>query len=136
MINSLGGIADGAVCYTVDPKPTEPTEKPGFFARLFGKRPPRPRRYSPTNTSCARPPKWKLSAQNHHTEGYGRPGEPAPRRIYHLQAQGFGESACGFPHTLHPGYGLASSLMAILNGVDILDTNIWWFGGGSAAPRH
>ncbi len=24
--------------------------------------------------------------------------------------------------------------MAILNGVDILDTNIWWFGGGSAAP--
>lgn len=33
-----------------------------------------------------------------------------------------------------PGYGLASSLMAILNGVDILDTNIWWFGGGSAAP--
>ena len=33
-----------------------------------------------------------------------------------------------------PGYGLASSIMAILNGVDILDTNIWWFGGGSAAP--
>ena len=33
-----------------------------------------------------------------------------------------------------PGYGLASALMAILNGVDILDTNIWWFGGGSAAP--
>ncbi len=24
--------------------------------------------------------------------------------------------------------------MAILNGVDILDTNIWWFAGGSAAP--
>lgn len=24
--------------------------------------------------------------------------------------------------------------MAILNGVDILDTNIWWFGEGSAAP--
>ncbi|MDE5556037.1 MAG: biotin/lipoyl-binding protein [Muribaculaceae bacterium] len=33
-----------------------------------------------------------------------------------------------------PGYGLASSVMAIINGVDILDTNIWWFGGGSAAP--
>lgn len=33
-----------------------------------------------------------------------------------------------------PGYGLASSLMAMLHGVDILDTNIWWFGGGSAAP--
>ena len=33
-----------------------------------------------------------------------------------------------------PGYGLASSVMAMLHGVDILDTNIWWFGGGSAAP--
>ncbi|MCM1348877.1 MAG: biotin/lipoyl-binding protein, partial [Firmicutes bacterium] len=33
-----------------------------------------------------------------------------------------------------PGYGLASSVMAMIHGVDILDTNIWWFGGGSAAP--
>lgn len=33
-----------------------------------------------------------------------------------------------------PGYGLASSVMAIINGVDILDTNIWYFGEGSAAP--
>ena len=33
-----------------------------------------------------------------------------------------------------PGYGLASGLMAILHDVDILDTNIWWFGEGSAAP--
>ena len=33
-----------------------------------------------------------------------------------------------------PGYGLASVVMAILNGVDIIDTNIWYFGGGSAAP--
>ena len=37
-------------------------------------------------------------------------------------------------HTCTPGYGLASSLVAIINGVDILDTNIWWFGEGSAAP--
>lgn len=33
-----------------------------------------------------------------------------------------------------PGYGLASSVMAMIHGVDILDTNIWWFGGGTAAP--
>ena len=33
-----------------------------------------------------------------------------------------------------PGYGLASVLTAIIQGVDIVDTNIWWFGGGSAAP--
>ncbi|OFY86060.1 MAG: carboxylase, partial [Bacteroidetes bacterium RIFOXYA2_FULL_33_7] len=33
-----------------------------------------------------------------------------------------------------PGYGLASSLTAILNGVDILDTAIGCFAGGPAAP--
>lgn len=33
-----------------------------------------------------------------------------------------------------PGYGLASVLMAIVNGVDIVDTNIWYFAGESSAP--
>ena len=36
MINELGGIPDGAVCYTVDPKEEAPS---GFFARLFAKKP-------------------------------------------------------------------------------------------------
>jgi len=35
-----------------------------------------------------------------------------------------------------PGYGLASSLMAIINGVDILDTSIMTFAGGPAAPAY
>ncbi|MDD4215478.1 MAG: carboxylase [Bacteroidales bacterium] len=35
-----------------------------------------------------------------------------------------------------PGYGLASSLMAIINGVDVLDTSIMNFAGGSAAPAY
>ncbi len=33
-----------------------------------------------------------------------------------------------------PGYGLASTLMAIINEVDIVDTNIMAFAGGPAAP--
>jgi len=33
-----------------------------------------------------------------------------------------------------PGYGLASVLTAIMKGVDIVDTNIWYFAGGPAAP--
>jgi pyruvate/oxaloacetate carboxyltransferase len=33
-----------------------------------------------------------------------------------------------------PGYGLASVLNAIVNGVDIVDTVIWNFAGGPAAP--
>lgn len=35
-----------------------------------------------------------------------------------------------------PGYGLASALMAIVNGVDIIDTNIMYFAGGPAAPAY
>jgi pyruvate/oxaloacetate carboxyltransferase len=35
-----------------------------------------------------------------------------------------------------PGYGLASTLMAIVNGVDIVDTNIMNFAGGSAAAAY
>jgi pyruvate/oxaloacetate carboxyltransferase len=33
-----------------------------------------------------------------------------------------------------PGYGLASVLMAIVNGADVVDTSIWHFAGGPAAP--
>jgi oxaloacetate decarboxylase alpha subunit/pyruvate carboxylase subunit B len=33
-----------------------------------------------------------------------------------------------------PGYGLASTLMAIVNGVDIIDTALMSFAGGTAAP--
>ncbi|MGA3014491.1 MAG: carboxylase [Bacteroidales bacterium] len=35
-----------------------------------------------------------------------------------------------------PGFGLASVLMAIVNGVDIVDTSIWNFAGGPAAPAY
>lgn len=35
-----------------------------------------------------------------------------------------------------PGFGLASSLLAIINGVDILDTSIMPFAGGPAAPAY
>jgi len=34
-----------------------------------------------------------------------------------------------------PGYGLGAVLMAIINGVDIVDTNILNFAGGPAAPH-
>ena len=33
-----------------------------------------------------------------------------------------------------PGYGLGAVLSAIIHGVDIVDTNIWNFAGGPAAP--
>ncbi|MEG2066170.1 MAG: carboxylase [Tannerellaceae bacterium] len=33
-----------------------------------------------------------------------------------------------------PGYGLATVLSAIMHGADIVDTNMWYFAGGPAAP--
>ena len=42
MINELGGIADGAVCYTINPKEEAPEAPKGLFARLFGKKPAAP----------------------------------------------------------------------------------------------
>jgi len=44
----------------------------------------------------------------------------------------------GVPIDFHthctPGFGLASVLMAIINGADVVDTSIWNFAGGPAAP--
>lgn len=129
MINELGGIPDGAVCYTVDPKEEEPK---GFFSKLFGKKPEK------IFTDEYFVEKAKAM------EAYGAKiitlkdmaGLVNPSRIATIMPKL--KRALSVPVDFHthctPGYGLASSLMAMIHGVDILDTNIWWFGGGSAAP--
>lgn len=128
MINDLGGIADGAVCYTVDPK----EEEKGFFAKLFG-------------------PKQKKIFTDEYFVDKAKQMEALGAKIITLKDMAGLVSPLraasiisalkanvSVPVDFHthctPGYGLASSVMAILNGVDILDTNIWYFGGGSAAP--
>ncbi len=142
LINELGGIADGAVCYTVDPKSAEAnaeaTEKPGFFARLFGKKAAAPAEPKKIFTDEYFVEKAKameaLGAKIITLKDMAGLVNPlrAASIISKLKA------ALKVPVDFHthctPGYGLASGVMAIINGVDILDTNIWWFGGGSAAP--
>ncbi len=135
LINSLGGIADGAVCYTVDPKPQAPVEKPGFFSRLFGKKIQEPEKIFTDEYFVKKAVEMEALGAKMITlkdmAGLVNPLKAASI-ISKLKA------ALKVPVDFHthctPGYGLASSLMAIINGVDILDTNIWWFGGGSAAP--
>ncbi len=118
MINELGGIADTAVCYTVDPKGT-PEEEKIFTDEYFVEKAKEME---------------ALGAQMISLKDMA--GLVSPSRIYSLMPKL--KAAVKVPVDFHthctPGYGLASSLMAIINGVDILDTNIWWFGGGSAAP--
>lgn len=135
LINSLGGIADGAVCYTVDPKPEAPAEKPGFFGRLFGKKAQEPEKIFTDEYFVNKAKEMEaLGAKIITLKDMAGLVNPlrAASIISKLKAN------LSVPVDFHthctPGYGLASALMAILNGVDILDTNIWWFGGGSAAP--
>lgn len=129
MINDLGGIADGAVCYTVDPKDDE---QKSFFAKLFGSKPKKifTDEYFVDKAKQMEALGAKIITLKD-MAGLVNPSRAASI-ISALKAN------VSVPVDFHthctPGYGLASSLMAILNGVDILDTNIWYFGGGSAAP--
>lgn len=138
MINELGGIPDGAVCYTVDPK-TEPVEeKPqGFFTRLFGgkKKAEEPEKIFTTEYFVKKAKAMEALGAKIITlkdmAGLVTPSRAADI-ISALKANV--KAPIDFHTHCTPGYGLAASIMAIINGVDILDTNIWWFGGGSAAP--
>lgn len=135
MINELGGIADGAVCYTIDPKDS-PAEAPkGFFARLFGKKPSAPEKIFTDEYFVEKARAMEaLGAKIITLKDMA--GLVTPLRAAAIISGLKKAVKCDVDFHTHctPGYGLASSLMAIINGVDILDTNIWWFGGGSAAP--
>ena len=118
MINELGGIADTAVCYTVDPNGT-PEEEKIFTDEYFVEKAKEME---------------ALGAQMISLKDMA--GLVSPSRIYSLMPKL--KAAVKVPVDFHthctPGYGLAAVLTAIIQGVDIVDTNIWWFGGGSAAP--
>ena len=135
MINNLGGIHDGAVCYTVDPKPEAPAEKKGFFARLFGSKPAEPEKIFTDEYFVEKAREMeRLGAKIITLKDMA--GLVTPSRAASIISKLKANLSVPVDFHTHctPGYGLASSVMAIINGVDILDTNIWWFGGGSAAP--
>ncbi|MBO4996354.1 MAG: carboxylase [Muribaculaceae bacterium] len=138
LINQLGGIADGAVCYTVDPKPeTTETEK-GFAAKfksLFGSKPAEPEKIFTDEYFVSKAREMeRLGAKIITLKDMA--GLVNPLRAASIISRLKSELSVPVDFHTHctPGYGLASAVMAILHGVDILDTNIWWFGGGSAAP--
>lgn len=140
LINELGGIADGAVCYTVDPKAPEaaPAPKKGFFSRLFGGKdetPAEPEKIFTDEYFVGKAKEMeRLGAKIITLKDMA--GLVTPSRAASIISKLKANLSVPVDFHTHctPGYGLASSVMAIINGVDILDTNIWWFGGGSAAP--
>ncbi|HNW97074.1 MAG TPA: carboxylase [Bacteroidales bacterium] len=129
-VKQNGGIADGTVCYTVDPKFST---RERVKALLKGKKLP-----SRIFT------KEYFLEKAKQLEAYGAdmisikdmagliPPGKAGRLVSMLKKE------IKVPIDFHthctPGFGTAATLTAILNGVDIVDTAIGSFAGGTAAP--
>ena len=128
-VKKYGGIADCAVCYTVDPK----YPKLGFWDKLKGKKNPAPVFTDDYFVSKAK----ELAALGADMITIkDMSGLIPPQRVSVLIKKL--KAAVNIPIDFHthctPGYGLASVYAAIAAGVDVVDTNCWWFGGGTGAP--
>lgn len=129
-VKKFGGMADCAVCYTVDPKFSFKEKMNAFFS---GKKLPK---------NLFTLDYFVDKAKELERIGAGMisikdmagliPPQVTSKLIKALKKE------LKIPVDLHthctPGYGLASVLVAILNGVDVVDTAIWNFAGGPAAP--
>ena len=128
-VKQYGGIADCAVCYTVDPKYPQPT----FFQRLMGKKAPQP---VFTDEYFLDKAKQMAALGADMITIKDMSGLIPPARISRLVK--LFKQHVDVPIDFHthstPGYGLASVFAAIAAGVDVVDTNCWWFAGGTGAP--
>ena len=128
-VKRYGGIADCAVCYTVDPKYPQPT----FLQKLFGKKAPQSvftdEYFLEKATQMAALGADMITIKD-------MSGLIPPQRISRLVK--LFKQHIKVPIDFHthstPGYGLASVFAAIAAGVDVVDTNCWWFAGGTGAP--
>lgn len=128
-VKQYGGIADCAVCYTIDPK----YPKLSLWQRLSGKKNPSP---VFTNEYFLDKAKQMAALGADMITIKDMSGLIQPSRIAELIP--LFKKNLNVPVDFHthctPGYGLGAVLMAIIKGVDIVDTNIWNFAGGPAAP--
>ena len=128
-VKKYGGIADCAVCYTVDPKYPEPS----FFQRLMGKRKPKA---VFTDEYFLDKAKQMAALGADMITIKDMSGLIPPRRVSGLIK--LFKKNIDLPVDFHthctPGYGLASVVAAIAAGVDVVDTNCWWFAEGTGAP--
>ena len=129
-VKEHGGIADCAVCYTIDPdytmdpnyeqmKANNAVPEPVFTDEYF------------LNKAIALE---KEGADMITIKDMS--GLIPPMRVARLITMF--KKHLSIPVDFHthctPGYGLAAVVSAIMNGVDVVDTNIWNFAGGPAAP--
>ncbi len=128
-VKKYGGIADCAVCYTVDPK----YPKLSLWDKLKGKKNPAP---VFTDEYFVDKAKQLAALGADMITIKDMSGLIPPQRVSALVKKL--KAATGIPVDFHthctPGYGLASVYAAIAADVDVVDTNCWWFGGGTGAP--
>ncbi len=128
-VKKHGGIADCAVCYTVDPK--YPSVK--FMDKLKGKK---AKKQIFTNEYFISKAKQMEALGADMITIKDMSGLIPPARVSAL-IESF-KKELNIPVDFHthctPGYGFAAAIAAITAGVDILDTNCWWFSGGTGAP--
>ena len=132
-VKQYGGIADCAVCYTIDPQYPPFTFSQKVKA-LFGG-PKEPKKVFTNEYFVAKAQEMEALGADMITIK-DMSGLIPPQRAYTL-VKLFKENI-KVPIDFHthstPGYGLSSVIAAIAAGVDVVDTNIWNFAGGPAAP--
>ena len=128
-VKKYGGIADCAVCYTVDPK----YPKLSLWDKIKGKKNPA---QVFTDDYFVGKAKELAALGADMITIKDMSGLIPPQRVSALIKKI--KAAVSIPVDFHthctPGYGLASVYAAIAAGVDVVDTNCWWFGGGPGAP--
>ena len=129
-IKKYHGLADCAVCYTVDPHFSKMER---MKSRLKGK--PLPKEVF-TDEYFLNKAKEMVALGADIITIKDMSGLIQPSRITRLIP--LFKKHLNVPVDFHthctPGYGLGAVLAAIIHGVDIVDTNIWNFAGGPAAP--
>lgn len=129
-VKEAGGIADCAVCYTVDPKFTFKQKVSALFS---GKRLSK----DIFNVAYFLDKAKQMEALGADMITIKDMAGLIPPSLSGELVRVF-KKELNVPIDFHthctPGYGLAATLMAMVNGVDIVDTSIWNFAGGPAAP--
>jgi len=129
-VKENGGIADCAICYTVDPKFSNMER---VKAMLKGK--PLPGKIFTDKYFVALAKKLEASGADMITikdmAGLIPPGQTGTLVTMLKQEL---KIPIDFHTHCTPGFGMASVLMAIIKGCDIVDTSILNFAGGPAAP--
>ncbi len=130
-VKKYGGIADCAVCYTIDPKETP--KKKGLFS--FLKKTEEQKKVFTDQYFLDKALQVQALGADMITIK-DMSGLIPPKCVYNLIKLLKENVNVDIDFHTHctPGYGLASVLEAIVAGVDVVDTNMWNFSGGSAAP--